>query len=193
MSWLTIKTDLLNFSRAHQMIHSFGTGDPLAIGLENVINLTHPNREQIWYPLLFADSISSTINESAFDFRVDIYVMSRVEEIYHVENILTGETLSSTYRWQSIEDEVLDRMLLIAKDVVLFFRDNFNFDYLITGGIPMIRFVEARDDKVAGWKIEANFQFPFPVIGQGECDIPFGTNNPYTPPLPFNPEVPTPG
>ena len=45
MSWLTIKTDLLNFSRSHKMINSFGTGDPLAIGTDNVINLKYPTRD----------------------------------------------------------------------------------------------------------------------------------------------------
>ena len=184
MSWLTIKTDLLNFSRSHKMINSFGTGDPLAIGTDNVMNLKYPTRDRIWYPLLFADSISSTIEESAFNLRVDIYIMDKIEDVYDVESIGTTDNVANTLRWQSIEDQVLSQTLLTAKDVVLFFRDNFNFNYLMVGGIPMQRFVDTRDDRVAGWKIDATFQFPFPEIGQGECDIPFGSSDPYAPELP---------
>jgi hypothetical protein len=55
MSWIKIKQALLDLANAHPQVNSFGTGDPLAIGTDNTINLRTPSRERIVYPLVFAD------------------------------------------------------------------------------------------------------------------------------------------
>jgi hypothetical protein len=60
MSWIKIKQALLALANAHPQVNSFGTGDPLAIGTDNTINLRTPSRERIVYPLVFADVQSAS-------------------------------------------------------------------------------------------------------------------------------------
>jgi hypothetical protein len=56
MSWIKIKQALLALANAHPQVNSFGTGDPLAIGTDNTINLrTQAVSESsiLWYLRMF--------------------------------------------------------------------------------------------------------------------------------------------
>jgi hypothetical protein len=42
-------------------------------------------------------------------------------------------------------------------------------DYTLQDTVSATRFVEARDDKVAGWQATANFDFEYP---HNSCEVP---------------------
>ncbi len=79
MSWIKIKQALLALANAHPQVNSFGTGDPLAIGTDNTINLRTPSRERIVYPLVFADVQSALQIYSTLDFVTIQLVLKRLQ------------------------------------------------------------------------------------------------------------------
>ena len=68
MSWVKIKNALMTRAVNHPQVNSFGTGDPLAIGTDNVINLRTSDRDRIAYPLVFADVISAQAGDPSKRF-----------------------------------------------------------------------------------------------------------------------------
>jgi len=71
--------------------------------------------------------------------------------------------------WKDNEDEVISDMLEIATDYIAFFQDDPEFNYTLNSSVSLSRFLEARDDKVAGWRAVFNFEMPF---SRNICIIP---------------------
>jgi hypothetical protein len=158
MSWVQLKNDLLTFAAAHPQINSVGFGDPLSIGTDNTINLRTTDRDRVVYPLLFADLQSMTANVGALTLGVSVLVMDRVEDSRNLSTVVTGSVVA---RWTDNEDEVLNDTLYIMRDFISKFTNDPAKDYTLQDAVSATRFVEARDDKVAGWQASANFDFEF--------------------------------
>ena len=165
-SWVTIKNDLIAFAQSHLQINAVGFGDPLAIGTDNTINLRTADRDRVIYPLLFVDAQSASMPIGATNLTVSVLVMDRVADLRGLDATISG---SVVYRWTDNEDEVLSDTLRIMQDLVAEFTDDPDRDYTITGAVSATRFVEARDDKVAGWQATANFDFEYP---HNSCEVP---------------------
>ena len=157
-SWVTIKNDLIAFAQSHLQINAVGFGDPLAIGTDNTINLRTADRDRVIYPLLFVDAQSASMPMGATNLTVSVLVMDRVADLRGLDVTISGDV---RYRWTDNEDEVLSDTLRIMQDFVAEFTDDPDRDYTITGAVSATRFVEARDDKVAGWQATVVFEIPF--------------------------------
>jgi hypothetical protein len=72
-------------------------------------------------------------------------------------------------RWTDNEDEVLNDTLYIMRDFISKFTNDPAKDYTLQDAVSATRFVEARDDKVAGWQASANFDFEYP---HNSCEVP---------------------
>ena len=166
MSWNKIKQALLDLANSHPQVNSFGTGDPLAIGTDNVINLRTPSRERIVYPLVFADVQSATTNAGSLDLVVGVYFSDRVESIKPMGGVVSG---SPTLGWQDNEDEVLSDQLQIAQDFISSLTNDPSEEWTLSTTVNLTRFVESRDDRTAGWQVTMTFEIPY---GHGVCEIP---------------------
>ena len=166
MSWIKIKQALLDLANAHPQVNSFGTGDPLAIGTDNTINLRTTDRDRVVYPLLFADLQSMTVGVGALTLGVSVLIMDRVEDSRNLSTVVTGSVVA---RWTDNEDEVLNDTLYIMRDFISKFTNDPAKDYTLQDAVSATRFVEARDDKVAGWQASANFDFEYP---HNSCEVP---------------------
>jgi len=166
MSWIKIKNALLTAAQQHPNINSFGTGNALAIGTDNTINLRAPVKNRILYPLLFCDPTTYTASRGALDLNVQIYVMDRVENVQNMNAIVSGTAFAG---WQSVEDQVLSDMLLVTSDLLAKLTDDPNVTYTLKAGSSGQRFVETRDDIVAGWATSLTFTLPF---GMDVCSVP---------------------
>jgi len=102
----------------------------------------------------------------ATNLTVSVLVMDRVADLRGVDATISG---SVVYRWTDNEDEVLSDTLRILQDFVAEFTDDPDREYTITGAVSATRFVEARDDKVAGWQATVVFELPF---SRNVCQIP---------------------
>lgn len=160
-SWNQIKNRLLEISQSHPQVNSFGTGDPLAIGTDNTINLNQPTRDRISYPLVFADVESGGFNSSLRTLQVALYVMDRVEDVRNKP--------ANSIDWKDNEDEVVSDMFDILSDYVSFLQDDPALEYTLNSVSNAQRFLEARDDKVAGWRLVMTFELPF---SRSVCIIP---------------------
>ena len=166
MSWVQLKNDLLTFAAAHPQINSVGFGDPLSIGTDNTINLRTTDRDRVVYPLLFADLQSMTVGVGALTLGVSVLIMDRVEDSRNLSTAVTGSVVA---RWTDNEDEVLNDTLYIMRDFISKFTNDPAKDYTLQDSVSATRFVEARDDKVAGWQASANFDFEYP---HNSCEVP---------------------
>ena len=160
-SWNQIKKKLLEFSQNHPQVNSFGTGDALSIGTDNTINLIHSSRDRITYPLVFADFDSASFNASLRTMQVVLFVMDRVEEVRNKPTAAAD--------WRDNEDEVISDMFEVVSDFVSAFQDDPELDYTLNSSVVANRFLDARDDKVAGWRAVLNFELPF---SRSVCIIP---------------------
>jgi hypothetical protein len=147
-------------------VNSFGTGDPLAIGTDNVINLRTPSRDRIVYPLVFADVQSATTDGGSLSLVVGVYFSDRVESIAPINSVIQG---SSELLWQDNEDEVLSDQLMIAQDFISSLTNNPAVDYTLSSSVSLQRFVESRDDRTAGWQATMTFEIPY---SHSVCQIP---------------------
>ena len=166
MSWIKIKQALLALANAHPQVNSFGTGDPLAIGTDNTINLRTPSRERIVYPLVFADVQSATTDSWTLNLVVGVYFSDRVESIATMGGVVSG---SPTLGWQDNEDEVLSDQLQIAQDFISSLTNDPTQEWTLSTSVSLTRFVESRDDRTAGWVATMSFQLPY---GHNICEIP---------------------
>ena len=166
MSWIKIKQALLNLANSHPQVNSFGTGDPLAIGTDNTINLRTPSRERIVYPLVFADVQSATTDAGTLSLVVGVYFSDRVESIASMGGVVSGSPLLG---WQDNEDEVLSDQLQIAQDFIASLTNDPSEDWTLSTTVNLTRFVESRDDRTAGWQATMTFEIPF---GHSVCEIP---------------------
>jgi hypothetical protein len=166
MCWVKIKQALLTLANGHPQVNSFGTGDPLAIGTDNVINLRTPSRDRIVYPLVFADVQSATTNSGSLSLVVGVYFSDRVESIAPMGSVVSG---SPTLGWQDNEDEVLSDQLMIAQDFISSLTNNPAVDYTLSSSVSLQRFVESRDDRTAGWQATMTFEIPY---SHSVCQIP---------------------
>lgn len=166
MSWIKIKNALLAAAQAHPQLKSFGCGDALAIATDNTIYLRGPAQPRVIYPLLFVDVSNFTSSRGTLDLSVQAYVMDRVERTQVMNPIVSGVALPG---WQSTEDQVLSDTLLIVSDLLALLSDNPNVTYTLKPGSSGQRFVESRDDIVAGWAVTLNFSLPF---SYDTCSIP---------------------
>jgi len=169
MSWITIKNAFISFAASHGQINSIGFGDPLSIGTDNVINLRTPERERIIFPLLFVDIQGATLGQGTNTLQVNILTMNKTEDVSALKRPALPVSGALINRWKDTEDEVLNDMLLIFMDVVAHFTDNPDVEYAISNTINLTRFVEGRDDRVAGWQGTINFIMPY---GRNVCQIP---------------------
>lgn len=166
MSWIKIKQALLTLANAHPQVNSFGTGDPLAVGTDNVINLRTPTRDRIVYPLVFADVQSATTNSGTLSLVVGVYFSDRVESIANIGSVVSGSVLLG---WQDNEDEVLSDQLMTAQDFISSLTNDPAVDYTLSDNVSLTRFVESRDDRTAGWQATMTFLIPY---GHNICIIP---------------------
>jgi hypothetical protein len=166
MSWIKIKQALLTLANNHPQVNSFGTGDPLAIGTDNTINLRTPSRERIVYPLVFADVQSATTDLGSLALVVGVYFSDRVESIAPMGGVVSG---SPTLGWQDNEDEVLSDQLQIAQDFISALTNDPSEEWTLSSTVNLTRFVESRDDRTAGWQATMTFEIPF---GHSVCEIP---------------------
>lgn len=166
MSWIKIKNALLAAAQAHPQINSFGCGDALAIGTDNTINLRGPAQPRVLYPLLFVDVSNFSASRGTLDLTVQAYVMDRVENTQAVNAIVNSAALPG---WQSTEDQVLSDMLLVVSDLLALLTDNPNTTYTLRAGTTGQRFVETRDDIVAGWSMSLTFNMPYSMDA---CSVP---------------------
>lgn len=164
MSWIKIRQALLELSRSHAQINSFGTGNPLAIGTDNTIAFDKLGDDRIQYPLVFADVESGLAQSSKLVLTVGVYFMDRVEDTRQIGSVVSGIT-----GWRDNEDEVLSDMLEVAQDFIAFFTDDPNYEFTLQETTNLVRFVESRDDRTAGWKATMVFDIPF---GRDICAIP---------------------
>jgi hypothetical protein len=160
-SWNQIKKKLLEFSQSHQQVNSFGTGDALSIGTDNTINLINSSRDSITYPLVFADFDNASFNDSMRTMQVVLFVMDRVEEVRNKP--------TQAADWRDNEDEVISDMFEVVSDFVSAFQDDPTIEYTLNSSVVANRFLDARDDKVAGWRAVLNFELPF---SRSICIIP---------------------
>ena len=160
-NWIQIKKKLLQFSQNHPQVNSFGTGDPVSIGTDNTTNLVQPDRDRIAYPLVFADLESAGYNNSQRTMNVAIYIMDRVEDLRNKPAEIED--------WKDNEDEVISDMFEVLSDFVSAFQDEPTIEYTLNSSISATRFLEARDDKVAGWRAVFSFEIPF---SRSICIIP---------------------
>ena len=165
-SWVTVKNDLIAFAESHLQLNAVGFGDPLAIGTDNTINLRTTDRDRVVYPLLFVDAQSAAMPMGSTNLTISVLVMDRVADLRGLDSTVTG---SVVYRWTDNEDEVLSDTLRIMQDFVADFTDDPAKDYTIIGSVSATRFVEARDDKVAGWQATVVLELPF---SRNVCQIP---------------------
>jgi hypothetical protein len=165
-SWVQVKNDLIAFAASHLQINSVGFGDPLAIGTDNTINLRTSDRDRVVYPLLFIDAQSASMPMGATNLTCSVLVMDRVADLRGLDASISGDI---RYRWTDNEDEVLSDTLRIMQDFVADFTDDPDKDYTITGSVSATRFVEARDDKVAGWQATVVLELPY---SRNVCQIP---------------------
>jgi hypothetical protein len=160
-SWNQIKKKLLEFSQSHPQVNSFGTGDALSIGTDNTINLINSSRDRITYPLVFADFDNASFNDSMRTMQVVLFVMDRVEEVRNKP--------TQAADWRDNEDEVISDMFEVVSDFVSAFQDDPTLEYTLNSSVVANRFLDARDDKVAGWRAVLNFELPF---SRSICIIP---------------------
>ena len=160
-NWIQIKKKLLQFSQSHPQVNSFGTGDPVSIGTDNTTNLVQPDRDRIAYPLVFADLESAGYNNSQRTMNVAIYIMDRVEDLRNKPAEIED--------WKDNEDEVISDMFEVLSDFVSAFQDDPTIEYTLNPSLSATRFLEARDDKVAGWRAVFSFEIPF---SRSICIIP---------------------
>lgn len=161
-SWNQIKTQLLKLSQSHKQINSFGCGSPLAIGTDNTTNLKQPTLDRIAYPLVFVDLESASTASTQRTLTVSVYFMDRVEDV-------RSKLADPDKYWEDTEEEVVSDMLDVATDFVAYFQDDPDIDYTLNSNVPMNRFLEVRDDKVAGWRAVFQFEMPF---SRSICIIP---------------------
>lgn len=164
-SWNQIKTDLLTFAKSHKQVSSFGTGDPLLIGTDNVVNLKTPDRDRIVYPLVFLTVEPSNIASRVLNLNVTLYVMDRVES----DRNINAQDADSTDFMQDKEDEVISDTLQIAQDFIAYIIDNPDLDYQLNENVSVNPFFESRDDLVAGWSASLIFEIPY---SRNVCQIP---------------------
>jgi hypothetical protein len=155
MSWIKVKQALLDLSSSHPQINSFGSGDPSGIGTDNVVNFPNPTADRIVYPLCFADVVSASAQSRKMVLSVNVYFMDRIEDTRQVG------LLPVTQGWKDNTDEVLSDMLQVAEDYISYFTDAPAFDYTLQEVTNLQRFVESRDDRVAGWMATMVFDIPF--------------------------------
>jgi hypothetical protein len=92
--------------------------------------------------------------------------MDRVENTQTMNAIVTGTPMAG---WQNTEDQVLSDMLLVASDIMAKLTDDPGVTYTLQAGTAGQRFVETRDDIVAGWSMTLTFNMPY---GMDTCSIP---------------------
>jgi len=173
MNWTALKNDLIGFAVNHPQINSIGFGDPLAIGTDNCMNIKTPNRDRIIFPLLFVDLQSSTIGMGTSTLNCSVLIMDQVKDSKQLnytdaaDAALSGAIIRN--RWADMEDEVLNDMESIYQDLISKFTDDPDITYQLNTSITINRFVEGRDDKVAGWQGTLSFIFPY---SRNICQIP---------------------
>lgn len=159
--WNQIKNKLLEFSKNHPQVNSFGTGDPIAFGTDNVINLIESDRDRITYPLVFASVEQGAFNLSQKTLQVALFVMDRVEELRDKPDVIGN--------WKDNEDEVVSDMFDVLSDFVSAFQDDPSIDYTLNGSVTADPFFSVRDDQVTGWRAVLTFELPF---SRSVCIIP---------------------
>lgn len=166
MSWINIKNQIITFATTHAQINSVGFGDPLSIGTDNCYNLRALNRERIVFPLLFADVQTCLFQKGQSTLTINVLIMDQVRDSKKLEDF-NGESLIN--EWKDNEDEILNDSLYIFSDLISYFIDNPDLDYSLSPNVTAQRFIEGRDDKVAGWQGNLSFVLPY---GGNVCLIP---------------------
>jgi hypothetical protein len=160
-SWNQIKNKLLQFSKSHPQVNSFGTGDPISIGTDEVINLLNPTQDRIVYPLVFANVRQGAFNASLRTLQVELYVMDKTT----TQRDKPAEVAS----WRDNNDEVISDCFEILSDYVSILQDDPALDYTLNESVSANAFYSERDDDVTGWFATLTFELPF---SRSICIIP---------------------
>jgi hypothetical protein len=160
-SWNQIKNRLLTFSQNHPQVNSFGTGEAISFGTDNVLNLIESDRDRIVYPLVFAELEGGGFNNTQRTLSVALYVMDKVEGL--------RDKPTDAESWKDNEDEVLSDMFEVVSDFVAAFQDDPDIDYTLNPSLAANPFFEVRDDKLCGWRAVLTFELPF---SRSVCIIP---------------------
>jgi hypothetical protein len=166
MSWIKIRQALLDLSRAHDQVNSFGTfnGIQPSIDTASIVRFDTLSQDRIQYPLVIADLESAQAISSRLVVTVGVYFLDRVENVRQIGSVVSGLT-----GWRNNEDEVVSDMLDVAQDYIAYFTDEPSYDFTLQESTSLQRFSEAFDDKTSGWKATLVFDVPY---SRDVCSIP---------------------
>ena len=160
-SWNQIKNRLLTFSQNHPQVNSFGTGDPISIGTDNVINLLDPEQDRVVYPLVFANVQQGSFNASLRTLQVELYVMDKTKAQRDKPNEIDS--------WRDNDDEIISDCFEVLSDYIAAFQNDPAIDYTLNESVSANAFYSNRDDDVTGWFAVLTFELPF---SRSVCIIP---------------------
>ena len=138
-----IIAELETFANVHYQIHTFGHGDVWEIA---------PNSSSIVYPILWLVPQGATTG---------------LREVTTNFNVLCMDLVRSG---EENETEVLSDTLQILLDVISYYRQQHDQNYIIEFGSNIQPFTERDPDMLAGHSITVSIRQPF---NYSECAIPF--------------------
>jgi hypothetical protein len=167
-SWNSVKKALLEFSRIHPLVNSFGTGRITDTNSAKIVNFVDADVDRIYYPLVFASPDNATLNSGFCQLNCGLFFMDKVEEF---QKLADGPTTADGVDLQQLQpDEIMSDMLQLATDYVAQFTNNYDLELV---GSPSVTFFDdVFSDRVAGCRVQFNLAIPF---GPSICAIPSST------------------
>lgn len=164
-SWNSVKRALMEFSRIHPLVNSFGTGRITNPDSAKIVNFVDANVDRIYYPLVFASPDNATLNSGFCQLNCGLFFMDKIEEF---QKVADGPTGADAVVFQQLQpDEIMSDMLQLATDFVAQFTNNYELELV---GSPSVTFFDdVFSDRVAGCRIQFNLAIPF---GASICAIP---------------------
>lgn len=164
-SWNSVKKALLEFSRIHPLVNSFGTGRITDTNSAKIVNFVDADVDRIYYPLVFASPDNATLNSGFCQLNCGLFFMDKVEEF---QKLADGPTTADGVDLQQLQpDEIMSDMLQLATDYVAQFTNNYDLELV---GSPSVTFFDdVFSDRVAGCRVQFNLAIPF---GPSICAIP---------------------
>lgn len=164
-SWNSVKRALMEFSRIHPLVNSFGTGRITNPDSAKIVNFVDANVDRIYYPLVFASPDNATLNAGFCQLNCGLFFMDKIEEFQKVADKPSG---GDAVVFQQLQpDEIMSDMLQLATDYVAQFTNNYDLELI---GSPSVTFFDdVFSDRVAGCRVQFNLAIPF---GASICAIP---------------------
>ena len=163
-SYNRIKKSLLEFSQAHPLINSFGTGNPLELHSANILSFRKEGKEHVNYPLVFINLERCRTEGSSLVYTISLNIMDRVE---NPEKYAAGRSLNDFN--QDVIDEVVSDCVLIASDFVNYYFNDEADNMQVSGQNNIQPFFDIQNDVLAGANLTLDFSLPF---GRSICSIP---------------------